>query len=96
MSEPLAHLEDRRTGTIPREISIPCPEHCSAGAKVVLNGEYFRNLRKQADLTIVEMAQIVGCGFSVLGKMERGEVAFSLDYARLYERVADRRRRAGD
>lgn len=89
-----APLEDRRIGAIPRTLPHDCKE--CGGSAPVLNGAYFRNLRQLAKLTIKEMARVCGVSTAYLSRMELGEAPFSPKCGELYERLFERRRKAGD
>lgn len=78
----------------PRTIEQPC-SHCGH-VREVLNGAHYRRLRHLSKLTLVEMGRLCGVGYSHLGKMERGREAFQPKYAECYERLFDRRRKAGE
>jgi transcriptional regulator with XRE-family HTH domain len=86
---------ERRTGSIPRQIEREC--HDCGGMTMAYNGAYFRNLREQAKLTLAEMARAIGgVTGSHLSRMELGYERFLEQYARAYERLFERRRKAGE
>lgn len=61
-----------------------------------LDGRHFRGLRKKAHLTLVEVGRLCRLSPSHLSAMEVGEHPFKPEIAALYERLFDRRRKAGD
>ena len=96
---------ERRVGRIPRYLARPCPR-CGHRSRV-LNGWFFRNRRRLAALTLREMATCFGpsalahggvrLGVSVahLSRMERGDSPFPPRIAAAYDRLFERRGRAG-
>lgn len=59
------------------------------------NPAYYRHLRKTAKITLVEMGRICGVDWSYLAYMERGKFPFLRKYAEMYDRLLDRKLRAG-
>jgi hypothetical protein len=96
---------ERRVEKIPREITRPC-KRCGHRRKE-LNGPFFRLRRKLAKVTLREMASMFGASglpldgvrngvsLQLLSRMERGDVPFAPKYAEVYDRLFERRERAG-
>lgn len=80
---------------LPREITKPCSE-CDGGVRVFINGEYMRQERLAAHVTLSQAAQACRVSRQHMSRMERGEETFQRVYAEICERFFARRRRAGE
>lgn len=74
---------------------VPCPK-CVGGIVTSPNPAYYRKMRKDAKLTLVEMGKICGVDWSYLAYMERGKFPFLRKYADMYDRLLKRIDRAGE
>jgi hypothetical protein len=89
---------DRRSpsASIPREITRPCNECNGAGHGTVPNPEFFRRMRIRAGLTLKEMGRVLGVSYSAVSLMEHGRQAIRPEHVAIYDRLFERRRRAGE
>lgn len=80
---------------IPREITRPCP-HCDGGFETFINGEFIRQERIEAHVTLSQAARACGISAAHMSRMELGGETFQRGYAEICERLFERRRRAGN
>lgn len=86
----------RRTeDAIPRMTTRRCSGGCGC-TRPALNGAWYRRLRVDAKVTLKEMAEICEVSVAYLSRMERGRLEFLPEYAAFYDRLFERRRRAGE
>lgn len=79
-----------------REVFSQCTWCAGRGRRRVLNGLHFRRMRQAAKVTLTEMARVCGVSHAHLSRMELGRgVDFLPRFAELYDRLFERRRRAG-
>lgn len=89
---------ERRGKAIPRQVWRPCPR---CGHKhLEFNGAFYRARRKAAGLTLKEVARTINVlkppSVPLLSHMEMGRRTFQARYALAYDRLFERRRRAGE
>lgn len=70
--------------------------HQEGPPKTVLNGAYYRHIRKLTGLDLKQMADLCGVGIAHLSKIEQGYYPFREKDAQVYERAYRRHRAAGD